>query len=157
MENRINEFEIKNSKWIFYISMVLFVLELCAAVVLTVLYCVEMIGYSMFFALIIVVAVFFFPTVFMLYGYFKERFAFKNETFICVKLIKRTQAVKTDDLDRVEISISLCRGFVLSHIKMYNKEGKVALSFLDDGTAFKNGLFMSVLAQRNIPVKEIRK
>lgn len=37
---------------------------------------------------------------------------------------------------------------------MIDKEDNVALSFLDDGRAFKDNLFRSALMQRDIPVEE---
>lgn len=150
MENQVDEFVIKNPKWVFGLIIGLLIFELCGAVVLTVLYFMQVIVLGVLWPFLMFIAVLLLPTAFLIYGCLKEKFIYKDETLTYIKIIKKKQSVKIEDLAYVTIS---CNLGIIMHVKMYDREGKIAISFLEDGTFMRNGLFMKLMGQKNIPVR----
>lgn len=69
--------------------------------------------------------------------------------FTYVKIFKKRQSVKVENIDYVIIR----KAGVLYKVKFVNKKAETALSFLDDGTAFDDDIFINALNALHIPVK----
>ena len=141
----IDKFVIKNPKWQFITFIILTVIAVAVCVTVSICLLFKVITTTNF---VIILSIFSFLLLIGLFGIYvcvKEKFIFENEEFTYVKVFKKSQSIKIENLDKVVIDCS----FILS-VKMYDKLGNVALNFIDDGTAFKNGLFIQVLKHRNI-------
>ena len=79
----------------------------------------------------------------------KEEFSLNDGVFTYVKIFKKRQSVKVENIDYVIIR----KAGVLYKVKFVNKKAETALSFLDDGTAFDDDIFINALNALHIPVK----
>ena len=146
---KIEKFLIKNPQWAFVSAIVLTVLSGFLCIVLSVMFCLKIIDKVMFIAILSMCVFLALIGLFCIYGCKKEKFIFENETFTYIKVFKKTQSAKLEDIEKVEIDYSL-----LIKVRMFDSQGKILLGFLDDGTAFADGNFVKVLKQRNVKVKE---
>lgn len=149
MENeKIEKFLIKNPLWTFIVSIILVVIGGAASVALTVFLCLNLL-HLVFIVVDCLSAIFALFGCFGIYANIKEKFIFENETFTYVKVLKKAQSARLEDIDKVEIDYSL-----LIKVRVCDSQGKILLSFLDDGTVFSDGNFIKVLKQRNVKVIE---
>ncbi len=147
-DEKIEKFLIKNPQWVFVTSIMVAVIGVTISVVLTLLLCLGM-AHPVFIVADCLSAVIALIGLFCIYGCKKEKFIFENETFTYVKIFKKTQSARLEDIDKVVIKYSL-----ISKVKMYDIQGNVLLNFIDDGTSFADGSFIKVLKQRNVKVIE---
>ena len=87
-------------------------------------------------------------SIFGIYVYHKEAFAFKDGTFTYIKVFKKPQTVKVEEIDYVVIR----RLGNYNKVQFVNKKAETPLCFIDDGTALDDGVFLHVLTKLNIPV-----
>ena len=66
MENQVDEFVIKNPKWVFGLIIGLLIFELCGAVVLTVLYFMQVIVLGVLWTFLMIIDVLLLLTTFLL-------------------------------------------------------------------------------------------
>ena len=90
-------------------------------------------------------------TWFALYVYNKEEFSLQNGEYKYVKVFKKTQSARVEDISYVKITR---RGLI--KVEFFDKSEKVVISFYDDGTSFGyNNVFLNSLFAFNIPVKQV--
>ena len=152
MDN-VCQFKIKSPRW----TKILFLgfLVLCAlfAVVITVLYFAGV--FKDFWneaAPFYLIAIFPLPLVgFGLYAYKKEEFSLKDGVFTYVKVFRKAQSARVEQIDYVKITRP-----GLIKVEFVGKDGKTLISFFDDGTSFgANNVFLNSLFALNIPVKHL--
>lgn len=138
------EFEIRNPKILKQLLKIL----LAVNVVLTA-FVVGLIIFKVFSPMWIIVDVL--PYIAVAFGFYvdkKEKFVLKDGEFKYVKIFRKSQSIKIEEIERVDIVHSL-----IGKVIFYDKQGNKKLYFLDDGTAADNPIFLNALMQLNIDVR----
>lgn len=146
------EFEIKSPKWSLVLYSVLLSIGLIALIVLTILLYLKILPWPCF-AFIFVTLILIIPSIFCIYAYYKEKFYFKDGTYGYIKPFKKSNFAKLSEIDHVEIRTKGESIFIT--VVFIGKNGNDLIKFLDDGTAFIDGLFIKSLEINNIPYKYI--
>ncbi len=147
--NNVNGFVIRNKPWTKWFFVIVLFLSLFAELIIGILIISKVMPFDMAPFLIIPVFAFLLSMVGM-YVYIKEAFIFKYGTFTYRKVFKKSQSIKIENISCVVI-----KGKGLFQVEFVDKNGKTAISFLDDGTAFSNNLLIATLTNHNIPIKNI--
>ncbi len=99
----------------------------------------------------IIYLVVFIPLLLLVFGLYvvkKEKFTLKDEEFKYVKIFKKAQSIKVQEIERVDIVHSY-----FGKVEFVSKEGEKKLTFIDDGTAANNPLFLDALEFYKIQVR----
>lgn len=145
------EFKIKNRYIVFKYLVAFLIISVALAVMLLLIITVFSVyeKHSFIWAVLAFPAFIVAVCVFGLYVYKKEEFSLNDGVFTYVKIFKKRQSVKVENIDYVIIR----KAGVLYKVKFVNKKAETALSFLDDGTAFDDDVFINALNALHIPVK----
>lgn len=145
--NNKYDFCIKNPIWQRNIFIGFLIFGAVGAVVMTIFWLIFQFDWGFLVGAMIMFA---FPILLSplgLYIWYKEKFYFQNETFTYVKPFSKSQSAAVSQISRVEISTS-----GLIRVTFIGKNGEKLLSFLDNGTSFRNNHFIAALMHYNIPV-----
>ncbi len=147
--NSINGFIIRNKPWMKWFFITLLILSVSAAIIIgsLILAHVMPIETAAFLIITVFAAI---ASILGLYAYLKEAFILKDGMFTYRKVFRKSQSVKIENISSV-----VFKGNGTYKITFLDKDGKVAISFLDDGNAFKDNLFIATLTHHNIPIKYI--
>lgn len=85
-----------------------------------------------------------------IYVYIKEKFILKNGVFTYIKVFKKAQSAPVDSIEEVIFHSN----FLLVKVEFLNKKGESVISFLDDGTAYENIVFLDALTKLEIPFRK---
>lgn len=148
MEN-IYDFCTQNRKWQRNFFMVVLILGIVGILAMLIFWLIFKFEWGILVAVICILAFVCLISSLGLYVWYKEKFYFKNETFTYIKPFKKSQSAVVSQILRVETSLT-ARGFL--RVDFIGKNGEKLLSFLDDGTAFRNNYFERALFYYNIPI-----
>jgi hypothetical protein len=87
------------------------------------------------------------------YVYFREKFIFNGEEYKYIKPFTGTKKARLSDIGSVQFSYS--NESLFKNVYFMTKDDRVIFSFLDDGTAFKDGYFIKSLENNNIPFSHL--
>ena len=145
--NNTFDFCITNPKWHKNTFIGFLVFGVVGAVVMTILWLIFRFDWGILVGSMIIFAIPLLISPFGLYIYHKEKFYFENETFTYIKPFKKSQSATVSQILRVKISTN---GF--TRVTFIGKNGEKLISFLDDGTSFRNNRFIAALMHYNIPI-----
>ena len=146
MENNY-DFYTQNPKWQKIFFIVFLALSVAGIVTMTILMFTIKLDLQAFIALICIFAFFLLLSLLGVYVCIKEKFYFQNQTFTYVKPFKKSQSADVSQIARVELSFG---SFI--KVDFIGKNGEKLISFLDNGTSFKNKYFEKALFYYNIPI-----
>lgn len=153
-ENTITDFVITNPTWQKYLFIGLAIGSLGFILPFSLLYAFNKCEFD-YFCYSFVFYIFLLLGIFGIYVCFKEKFVFENETFSYHKLFAKTKSAHTSNIKKVLLS----RTFIGAVVKVNfcDNEYNDLLSFLDDGSAFKDDLFVNACKKYDIPINFIQK
>ena len=143
----MNNFEIRAPKW----SYVLFVGMLCLGIALIIAGIALQLAKvnETIFALAIMGAFFAILSLLGIYAYKKESFILEGGVYTYNKVFKKSQSAHVHEISHIEVTVG---SGMFMNVVFYGKDGSKLINFLDDGTAFKDGIFEKSLEAYNIPL-----
>ena len=146
-ENVKYDFCIRNPKWHrnFFIGFLLF--GIVGAVIMIISWFIFRFDWGILVGSMIIFAIPLLISPLGLYIWYKEKFFFQNETFTYIKPFRKSQSATILQILRVEIAAN-----AIPCVTFIGKNGEKLLSFLDDGTSFRNKRFIAALMHYNIPI-----
>ena len=147
MNSTSYDFYIQNPKWQRNTFIGFLILGAVGAIVMTILWFILKFDWGILAGTMVMVAFLVILPLIGIYVWNREIFYLKNETFTCIKPFKKSQSASVAQISRVEVSQ---KAFI--HITFFGKNGEKLISFLDDGTSFRNNEFIAALMHYNIPI-----
>ena len=147
IENSDIDFEIKNSRWVYIFSLFITAAGFGGFSSFTLLYCLGRLeGDTYLFSLIFL----FFLALggLLLYVYTKEKFTLIDGVYTYSRPFRHSQSVCHTELKCVTFE----RTRLFPRIVFWDMNGKKAICFFDDGTAFTDDVFLNSLKKYDIPL-----
>ncbi len=147
-ENTAEDFIIKAPIWAKYIFIGFTIVSGSLVLAFTFLYMLKMCDINYF----IFSVIFLFTLLiglFGVYAYIREKFVFKDQVFTYLKIFGKARSANVNEIKKVVIKYG---NGILCKVIFYNLNNEKILWYRDDGTAFKDGLFMNACENNNILV-----
>ena len=153
-ENKPTDFIIKNPLWAKYFFIGFIVGSLGFIIPFTTLYVLGKCDFD-YFAFSFLFYFFLLLGIFGVYVCVKEKFIFQNQVFAYHKIFGKTRSVKVSQIKIILIK-SNDTG-ILSKVEFYDHNENKVLWFSDDGTSFKDNLFLTACDKYDIPISIVSK
>lgn len=156
-EKRINkptDFIIKNPLWAKYFFIGFIVGSLGFIIPFTTLYIFNLCDFD-YFIYSFIFYLFLLPGIFGVYVCIKEKFIFQNQVFTYHKIFGKTRSVKVSQIKIILVKPN--DNVIFSKIEFYDHNDNKVLWFLDDGTSFKDNLFLTACNNYDIPISIVSK
>lgn len=153
-ENKPTDFIIKNPLWAKYFFIGFIVGSLGVILSFTILYLLNLCDFD-YFVFNFVFYFFLLLGIFGVYVCVKEKFIFQNQVFSYHKIFARRESVKVKDIKIILIKPNE-RGLI-SKIEFYDHDDNKVVNFFDDGTSFRDNLFLTACNKYDIPICVVSK
>ena len=152
--NKPNDFIIKNPLWQKYFFIGFIVGSLGFSIPFTTLYILNLCDFD-YFVYSFISYFFLLPGIFGVYVCVKEKFIFQNQVFTYHKIFGKTRSVKVSQIKIILIKPN--DNGIISKVEFYDHNDNKVLWFLDDGTSFKDNLFLTACDNYDIPISIVSK
>lgn len=153
-ENKPTDFIIKNPLGLKYFFIGIIVGSLGFVMPFTILYILKLCDFD-YFLYSILFYFFLLIGVFGVYVCIKEKFVLEKEVFSYHKIFARRESVKVKDIKIILIKPNE-RGLI-SKLEFYDHDDNKVVSFFDDGTSFRDNLFLTACNKYDIPICVVSK
>jgi hypothetical protein len=153
-ENKPTDFIIKNPLWAKYFFIGFIVGSLGVILSFTILYLLNLCDFD-YFVFNFVFYFFLLLGIFGVYVCVKEKFIFQNQVFSYHKIFGKTRSVKVSQIKIILVKPN--DNGIISKVEFYDHNDNKVLWFLDDGTSFKDNLFLSACNKYDIPISIVSK
>lgn len=153
-ENKPNDFIIKNPLWAKYFFIGFIVGSLGVILSFTILYLLNLCDFD-YFVFSFIFYFFLLPGIFGFYVCVKEKFIFQNQVFTYHKIFGKTRSVKVSQIKIILVKPN--DNVIFSKVEFYDHNDNKVLWFLEDGTSFKDNLFLTACNTYNIPISIVSK
>lgn len=153
-ENKPNDFIIKNPLWAKYFFIGFIVGSLGVILSFTILYLLNLCDFD-YFVFNFVFYFFLLLGIFGVYVCVKEKFIFQNQVFSYHKIFGKTRSVKVSQIKIILVKPN--DNGIISKVELYDYNDNKVLWFLDDGTSFRDNLFLTACDKYDIPISVVSK
>lgn len=152
--NKPNDFIIKNPLWQKYFFIGFIVGSLGFIIPFTTLYIINLCDFD-YFVYSFISYFFLLPGIFGVYVCVKEKFIFQNQVFTYHKIFGKTRSVKVSQIKIILVKPN--DNGIISKVEFYDHNDNKVLWFLDDGTSFRDNLFLTACDKYDIPISIVSK
>lgn len=152
--NKPTDFIIGNPLGLKYFFIGLIVGSLGFIIPFTILYIFNLCDFD-YFAFSFISYFFLLPGIFGVYVCIKEKFIFQNQVFTYHKIFGKTRSVKVSQIKIILVKPN--DNVIFSKVEFYDHNDNKVLWFLEDGTSFKDNLFLTACNTYNIPISIVSK
>ena len=152
--NKPNDFIIKNPLWQKYFFIGFIVGSLGFIIPFTTLYILNLCDFD-YFVYSFISYFFLLPGIFGVYVCVKEKFIFQNQVFTYHKIFGKTRSAKVSQIKIILVKPN--DNVIFSKIEFYDHNDNKVLWFLDDGTSFRDNLFLTACDKYDIPISIVSK
>ena len=152
--NKPNDFIIKNPLGLKYFFIGLIVGSLGFSIPFTTLYILNLCDFD-YFVYSFISYLFLLPGIFGVYVCVKEKFIFQNQVFTYHKIFGKTRSVKVSQIKIILVKPN--DNGIISKVEFYDHNDNKVLWFLDDGTSFRDNLFLTACDKYDIPISIVSK
>ena len=153
-ENKPTDFIIRNPLGLKYFFIGLIVGGLGLIIPFTTLYILNLCDFD-YFVFSFIFYIFVLLGMFGVYVCVKEKFILQNQVFTYHKIFGKTRSVKVSQIKIILIKPN--DNGILSKVEFYDHNDNKVLWFLEDGTSFKDNLFLTACNTYNIPISVVSK
>ncbi len=153
-ENKPTDFIIGNPLGLKYFFIGLIVGSLGFIIPFTILYIFNLCDFD-YFVYSFISYFFLLPGIFGVYVCAKEKFIFQNQVFTYHKIFGKTRSAKVPQIKIILVKPN--DNVIFSKIEFYDHNDNKVLWFLDDGTSFKDNLFLTACDKYDIPISVVSK